>query len=76
MCYDARLPVKEGDHWRYESNCTYNPYICKWKGQEGYVPVEECGGYIREKGFVLDHKKIKELNKEIWGEDDDTQLSS
>lgn len=39
---------------------------CLWEGQEGYVPVEECGTYSRETGFVPDKRRIKELNKRIW----------
>lgn len=69
MCVDNRIPIKEGKRWAYTDSCTYNPYICLWKGQEGYVPVEECGTYSRETGFVPDKKRIDKLNKEIWGEE-------
>lgn len=69
MCVDSRIPVQIKDgHWQHLTSCTYNPYICKWQGEEGYVPVEECGTYSRETGFVPDKKKIAKLNKEIWGE--------
>jgi len=30
------------------------------------VPVEECGAYTKETGFVVDKKKINKLNEEIW----------
>ena len=69
MCVDNRIPQKEGKRWGYTEPCPYNPYICLWEGQEGYVPVEECGTYSRETGFVPDKKRISELNRRIWGEE-------
>ncbi|HNW99573.1 MAG TPA: hypothetical protein PKK00_14295 [Bacteroidales bacterium] len=34
MCVDNRIPVKIGEnHWRYESDCNYNPYLGKWKSE-------------------------------------------
>lgn len=69
MCTDCRCFIKDPDNiYSQPAKCTYNPYICLWEGQEGYVPVEECGTYSRETGFVPDKERIKELNKQIWGE--------
>jgi hypothetical protein len=36
-------------------------------GEEGYMPVEECGTYSKETGFAPNKQKINELNKKIWG---------
>lgn len=70
ICTDCRCFIKDPDNiYSQPAKCTYNPYICLWKGQEGYVPVEECGTYRRETGFVPDKKRIAELNKRIWGEE-------
>lgn len=70
MCTDCRCFIKDPDNiYSQPAKCTYNPYICLWEGQEGYVPVEECGTYSRETGFVPDKKRIAELNKKIWGEE-------
>lgn len=70
MCTDCRAFIKDPENiYSQPAKCTYNPYICLWEGQEGYVPVEECGTYSRETGFVPDKKKIKALNKKIWGEE-------
>ena len=70
MCTDCRCFIKDPDNiYSQPAKCTYNPYICLWEGQEGYVPVEECGTYSRETGFVPDKKRIAELNKRIWGEE-------
>ena len=70
MCTDCRAFIKDPENiYSQPAKCTYNPYICLWEGQEGYVPVEECGTYSCETGFVPDKKRIAELNKRIWGEE-------
>jgi radical SAM protein with 4Fe4S-binding SPASM domain len=70
MCTDCRAFIKDPENiYSQPAKCTYNPYICKWEGEEGYVPVEECGTYTRETGFVPDKKKIEKLNREIWGDE-------
>jgi SPASM domain peptide maturase of grasp-with-spasm system len=66
MCTDCRCFIKDPENiYSQPAKCTYNPYIGKWEGQEGYVVVEECGTYCKETGFVPNHKKIKELNQQI-----------
>ena len=70
MCTDCRAFIKDPENpYSQPAKCTYNPYICLWEGQAGYVPVEECGTYSRETGFVPDREKIARLNKQIWGEE-------
>lgn len=69
MCTDCRVFIKDPENpYSQPSKCTYNPYIAKWQGEEGYVPVEECGTYTRETGFVVNHEQVAELNQELWGE--------
>ena len=69
MCVDARIPLQsENGNWYHETECPYNPYIAKWQGEDGYVAVEECGTYSKEKGFVVNKRKVNKLNKQIWGE--------
>ena len=69
LCTDCRAFIKDPENiYSQPAKCTYNPYICLWEGQDGYVPVEECGTYSRETGFVPNKKKIAKLNKMIWGE--------
>ncbi len=42
MCMDCRAFIKDSkDIYSQPSKCHYNPYIAKWKGQEGYITVEE-----------------------------------
>jgi SPASM domain peptide maturase of grasp-with-spasm system len=70
-CEDCRCHIKDKNNiYSQPSRCTYNPYIAKWTDEDGYVPVEDCGTYSKETGFVPDKKKIATLNKQIWGEDE------
>jgi len=48
----------------YKEHCLYNPYIAKWEGDDGYISVKECGDYTNEAGFIPNHEKIMEINKE------------
>ena len=69
MCTDCRAFIKDPDNiYSQPAKCPYNPYIAKWQGEEGYVSVEECGTYTKEKGFVVNKRKVNKLNKQIWGE--------
>ena len=69
VCSDCRAFIKDPKNpLSQPSKCTYNPYIAKWQGEDGYVPVEECGTYSRETGFVVNHKRVAELNELLWGE--------
>jgi SPASM domain peptide maturase of grasp-with-spasm system len=69
MCTDCRVFIKDPENiYSQPAKCTYNPYIAKWQGEEGYVPVEQCGTYTRETGFVVNHERVEELNKQLWGE--------
>lgn len=67
ICPDCRVFIKDpANPYSQPAKCTYNPYIARWQGEEGYVPVEECGTYTRKTGFVPDTKLIATLNHEIW----------
>jgi SPASM domain peptide maturase of grasp-with-spasm system len=70
MCTDCRVYIKDPENiYSQPAKCTYNPYIAKWQGEEGYVPVEECGTYNRNNGgFVVNHKRVAKLNEQVWGE--------
>jgi len=63
MCTDCRCFIKDPDNiYSQPAKCHYNPYIAKWAGEEGYVPIEECGSYSKETGFVPDIEKIAAIN--------------
>lgn len=70
MCVDNRIPKKRNDkEWFMESECNYNPYIAKWKYEEGYKSLGECGIISNEKGLTINRQKLNIVNKEIWGDD-------
>lgn len=70
MCVDNRIPYKrKDDDWYHKRECNYNPYISKWKGEEGYKTLSECGVTSNENGFTIDHEKIAEINAELWTEE-------
>ncbi|MDR0438133.1 MAG: grasp-with-spasm system SPASM domain peptide maturase [Bacteroidales bacterium] len=67
VCTDCRCFIKDPQNIHSQpSKCFYNPYIAKWKGEEGYVSIEDCGSYSKESGFTPNHKKIAEINKQLW----------
>ena len=71
MCIDSRIPIKRNENkYFFKEECNYNPYINKWQGTDGYIPVEVCGKYCEEIGFIPNKDKITILNKQIWGEDE------
>jgi SPASM domain peptide maturase of grasp-with-spasm system len=41
MCLDCRAFLNNDELFHQPAKCGYNPYIAKWKGQEGYIPVME-----------------------------------
>lgn len=68
-CNDNRLPIKRKDNlWYHKTECNYNPYIAKWKGEEGYLSLTDCGVVSNKDGFSIDHKRIAEINDKLWGE--------
>lgn len=70
MCVDNRLPYQRKDgSWHHKIECDYNPYICKWKGEEGYKTLEECGVVSNENGFSINHEKVAAINKTLWEEE-------
>jgi hypothetical protein len=69
MCVDNRLPLKSlNDKWHHEIECNYNPYISKWKNEEGYKSLSESGINIeKEKGIIkIDEEKLSSTFKSIW----------
>ena len=59
MCLDCRVFIDDPNNaYSRPSKCGYNPYICKWEGEEGFVPINEIG-YYKDNRFKLDAAKIK-----------------
>jgi SPASM domain peptide maturase of grasp-with-spasm system len=71
ICIDCRCFIKDSKNiYSHPTKCTYNPYICKWQAEKGYLPIEECGTYSKTEGFLPNHEKIKILNQQLWGDDE------
>jgi hypothetical protein len=69
MCVDNRNPILRVDKsCYYQSECNYNPYIAKWKGEDGYKTLNECGVISNETGYSIDKKRLKAINKKTWGQ--------
>nr|WP_320117757.1 hypothetical protein [uncultured Marinifilum sp.] len=67
MCLDSRVPNNiSNKQWGHSESCHYNPYIAKWKDEEGYIPVEECGAYNEEGKFVVYKEKVDSINLQLW----------
>lgn len=70
MCLDSRIPIlRKKNEYFFKSECNYNPYISKWKGEKGYLNLSKCGIVSDENSFSLDYEKIKKINLDLWGED-------
>lgn len=42
MCIDARIPVLNKDAiWHFDSECNYNPYVSKWKGECDWISIDQ-----------------------------------
>jgi hypothetical protein len=70
FCIDKRTPKFSEIGIFHEIECNYNPYIAKWKGEEGYLTLSECGIISNETQFSINHEKIAEINKVLWSDED------
>ena len=67
VCSDCRAYTDNPNNiYSRPSKCTYNPYICKWEGEEGYQTLEESGVISNENEFSIDHEKIATINEKLW----------
>ena len=66
MCIDNRIPLIQGDNYYLKEECSYNPYISKWKGEEGYMSLNEVGVKINNESILIDEDFIKEVNNRLW----------
>ena len=66
MCVDNRVPIeRKSNEWYNSLECNYNPYIGKWEGEKGYLSLADCGVISNEKGFIMDHEKVRKINSLI-----------
>lgn len=67
ICVDNRLPSQREDgSWYHKIECNYNPFICKWFGEENYLSIDEMGITSNKEGFAMDKENIDKINANIW----------
>jgi hypothetical protein len=63
MCVDNRIPINRNkNEWFFESECNYNPYIGKWKGEDGFHTLSESGIISNKQLFNIDYNKLNFIN--------------
>jgi hypothetical protein len=64
MCVDNRIPINRNkNEWFFESECNYNPYIGKWKREDGFYTLVESGVTSNIKTFYIDYDKLNEIQR-------------
>ncbi len=64
MCMDNRIPyLRQNGEWYHKEECTYNPYIAKWKGEDGYKTLNEIGVISDEDWFFIGYNKVEQINQ-------------
>ena len=68
MCNDPRVPQKRAgrDEYYHKSPCNYNPFIAKWRNEEGYLSQEELGTISNAAAYSHDLKKIRKAIAALW----------
>lgn len=65
MCVDNRQPIKSyKGKWYFKIECNYNPYIGKWKGEDGYLTLTESG--VLDKGFNFKSDSFRLVLSKVW----------
>lgn len=68
MCTDIKVPrrTKFSTELFFKEECRYNPFVSKWKHEEGYSSLSDCGVKVNETELIIDDAKIAEINCELW----------
>lgn len=67
ICLDNRIPLQRSNGSYYHlTECDYNPYLAKWKGEDGYLPLCESGVTSDEQEFRIDTGKLAQINQALW----------
>lgn len=68
MCTDARIPGQhtKSNQWYHTTECNYNPYIAKWKGERGYVSLAASGVTVKRKGIFINRDLLFRTLEDIY----------
>lgn len=67
MCVDGRIPKMHlnGIEWYHDTECNYNPFVAKWKGEPGYKSLFESGIKVGKDGVSIDFTTLKSVLSEL-----------
>ena len=69
MCIDNRIPkVRKKGNYYFDFECSYNPFISKWKNDDDYYSLSEIGVLTNKSVFYIDHNQVKIINDRIWSD--------
>ncbi len=69
MCVDSRMPyIANTEKWYHTVECTYNPYISKWKLETDYKPLLEVGVALHPTSgkLTIDYEILEQYNNFLW----------
>lgn len=70
MCLDSRVPINAtGERIYHSTECNYNPYICKWVSEEGYLSLEEIGIKVSDSEFKIDVEQLENTLQFLYNDE-------
>jgi hypothetical protein len=49
-----------------DTECNYNPYLAKWRGEPGYAPLAESGVTVDPNGLTIDQDALFEKLQALY----------
>lgn len=69
MCVDNCLPIeREAGSWYRSAECNYNPYVCKWDDEDGYLSLRDSGVTCDSNGLFINNEILTTINSKLWDE--------
>jgi SPASM domain peptide maturase of grasp-with-spasm system len=70
ICNDSRMPYLKSDKKKYYhiDECNYNPFISKWKWEDGYLNLNDSGITSNENEFKINKHRLRKVLKNLWEE--------
>jgi len=66
MCTSSSIPRPVSGGCTYMQNeCTYNPYLGKWKGENGYQSLNESGIHFVDGHFHADLELLQQVQAQL-----------
>lgn len=69
LCIDSRIPNQRKDGtWYHKTECNYNPYICMWKNEEGFIDLAISGITLTSKSFSVNREQLRNTLERIYND--------